>query len=330
MKKFYNSKLAIFAVAFLVIFSACALTITKITVKEKVAPGETFDMTVEFKNNQMQDGTYNLYCAVRVPQDWTVASVTFNDPTIADGVKAYDLSTCENYATYVDYCYPCETGYKWVGFSTPEATHLTGESGKTGKITFTAGQTTGEYRIDFVGGGSENIAPADIVVGGKVNLDRLFGNKTGQTPGTPNDNNVQDGAWGPSEYIIDFGTIPAEEIAKNNERLKNVTATIGGKTMPIKLEIDELYTTPTKVTVTTDLSGIENAEVSDNAIDITTAGGYIYVKAQQGIVKVYNAAGALVNKSSINGVTAICAQKGLNIVEVSADGVNYTKKMIVK
>lgn len=339
MKKFYLTKTAILAAAFLaLVVASCGLIIQSIEVKSDVKTGEEFVMTINLDKDRSDNGYANntnlyLYWGVRIPESWEATKLVGEDTgvnaTTDDNTFTFEAS--EAYAKVLEYCYPCNVGYKWVAFQSIKQYDVNSDEGVKASVTLVAGNVEGEFKLDVMGGGTPYLAPSDLLTAaGEVNINKVFGNDIKGNPSgfggldTPT-------TFKPSEYIMNFGTIAQDEINARNTYFasRGVTATVGDKTLPIECENPNIYNKPVNVTVTKS-TGIESV-ATDSSVEVNAGEGCVNVSAD-GVVTatVYNVAGRMIDTKVVDGEAALRAEKGVCLVEVVKAGKKIVRKVVVK
>ena len=337
MKKFYVTKPAIFASAFLaLVMVACGLAITSIDVKSEVETGEEFVMTVNLNkastDPQQWAWTSNnwIYFGVRVPESWSatklVATDTGDNASAENNTLSFENS--EAYAKVLEFSFPCADGYKWVAFQSVKQYDIVCEEGVTAAVTLVVGETLGKFNLDVVAGGSTRIAPTDMLKeNGEVNLNVVYGNNV---DGGAALSDAKD-ALITSEYIMNFGTISNGVIADriNYFKQNNITATVAGQTLPIQPSIANIYNKPVTVTVTKS-TGIESV-VADSSVEVNAGEGCVNVVADGMVTAtIYNVAGRMIDSAVVNGEATLRAEKGVCLVVIAKNGKETVKKVLVK
>jgi len=337
MKKFYLTKTAIFASAFLaLVMVACGLAITSIDVKSEVETGEEFVMTVNLNKasadpQQWAWNTENyIYFGVRIPESWSATKLVVTDTGDNDSAEnnTFSFENSEAYAKVLEFSFPCAAGYKWAAFQSEKQYDIVCESGVSAAVTLVAGETLGKFNLDVVAGGSRRISPVDMLKeNGEVNLNVVYGNNV---DGGAALSEAKD-ALITSEYIMNFGTISNDVIADriNYFKQNNVTATVAGQTLPIQPSIANIYNKPVTVTVTKS-TGIESV-ATDSSVEVNAGEGCVNVSAD-GVVTatVYNVAGRMIDTKVVDGEAALRAEKGVCLVEVVKAGKKIVRKVVVK
>ncbi len=338
MKKIYLTKTALFAAVLVaLVVVACGLKITSIDVKSEVDTNEEFTMTLNLDKADAENyGNYNglrLYFGVRIPESWSATELTAIDTnsgkTEEENNFAFEVS--EGYAKVLEFCFPCNDGYKWVAFQSIGTHDVVCESGLKAFVKLKAGSEMGAYDVDVVAGGSQYVMPEDLLTPeGEVNINKVFGNDIEGNPAGFS-NGMTATEFKPSEYIMSFGTISSQEIADRTAYFKsqNLTATVGDHTLPLAMEITNVYDKgPAKITVkqTTGISDV----AEDNSVEVKAGVDCVNVAADGAVATVYNVSGRVLDVQTVDGEATLRAEKGVCIVEVVKNNKKIVKKVTVK
>lgn len=253
MRKKYSSKTArIGAALCALLFVACGLKITKVTLSaDEISQGGEVTVTTQFEradgDYDNNSGIYLLY-AVRVPSDWSytealeaVSSVYSGDEDAEPATDKFDFEECSAYAALAQFCYP-KADYKWIGFQTTEQVTLTcnqnGKDNVKATLTLKAGETIGDFKLDIISGSFPHDPSTLVKADGSVDVDVAFGRKSDFAAADPK--KLSDGTevFGFSEYLVNASTISAAEQLAAENTLLSYTATIDGKSYPISAGAD--------------------------------------------------------------------------------------------
>lgn len=337
MRKFYLTKTAFFAAVLVALaVVACGLKITSIQVKSNVETGEEFDMTVNLaraEGDYQNNNGLTLYFGLRVPESWSATKLVAYDTNSnkSEEENTFVFEQSEGYAKVLDFCLPCKEGYKWVAFQSINSCDVESESGVKAVVTLKAGEALGEFAIDIVSGGSPSVSSDKLLTStGEVNINTVFGNDI--KGGAAGFGGVEDATtFKPSEYIMNFGTISKAEIDERTAyfRSQGYTATVGEHTLPLEMEVANIYENgPAKVTVTKS-SGIDDINM-DSEVAVSAGADCVNVVADGVVATVYNVAGRVIDTKTVNGEATLRAEKGVCLVEVVKDGKKVVKKVVVK
>ena len=339
MRKFYLSKTAFFAAVLVALaMVACGLKITSIDVKSEVETDEEFTMTLNLDKADAENYSNNngleLYFGVRIPESWSatelIAIDTDSKKTEEDNTFAFEAS--EGYAKVLEFCFPCKDGYKWVAFQSTAHHDVVSENGVKAFVKLKAGSEMGAYDVDVVAGGSQYVMPEDLLTpAGEVNINKVFGNDIEGNPAGFS-NGMTATEFKPSEYIMSFGTISSREIADRTAYLqsKGYTATVGDHTLPLAMEITNVYDKgAAKVTVKQAEGGIGDV-TEDNSVEVKAGADCVNIVADDAVATVYNVSGRTTDAQAVNGEATLRAEKGVCIVEVVKNNKKIVKKVIVK